>query len=158
MKRRIWTLPALRVKTDAPFRIHLSDEALEVVKAAKAHTQAGNPFLFPGRAEGKAQGKGVLSKAMLRIADRLEEQGCRRFKPHELRKTFRTMLSRLGVAPHIAELCINHKEEETMRRVYDGHDYFAEMIAAWSKAGAHLTALRQGGADVIPISKSRESA
>lgn len=152
-KRRIWTLPALRVKTDAPFKIHLSDEAVLIIDAAKKYTQEGNPFLFPGRKKNKAQGKGVLSKAMARIADRLEEQGCRKFKPHELRKTFRTMLSRLGVAPHIAELCINHKEEETMRRVYDGHDYFPEMIAAWTKAGAHLTALKQGGAEVIPLKR-----
>jgi len=30
------------------------------------------------------------------------------------------MLLRLGIALHVAELCMNHQEMETMRRVYDG--------------------------------------
>ena len=49
------------------------------------------------------------------------------------------MLSRLGIAPHVAELCMNHQETETMRRVYDYHD---KMKEAWDKAGAHIAALR----------------
>lgn len=65
------------------------------------------------------------------------------------------MLSRLGVQPHVAELCMNHQETETMRRVYDGHDYGAEMAAAWNKASSHLSALRGGGAQVIPIMRKR---
>jgi hypothetical protein len=65
------------------------------------------------------------------------------------------MLSRLGVLPHVAELCMNHQERETMRRVYDGHDYFNEMAVAWDRAGAHLAALRSGGAEVIPFSGAR---
>lgn len=154
-KKRIWTLPKERAKSNVEFKIHLSDEALRIVEAAKKYTQQDNPYLFPGRKLGQAQGKGVLSKAMLRAADRLEELGCRKLKPHDLRKTFRTMLSRLGVAPHIAERCINHKEKETMRRVYDGHDYFPEMVAAWDLASAHIQSLRTGGAEVIPLFKAK---
>ena len=48
---------------------------------------------------------------------------------------------------------MNHQETETMRRVYDGHDYFAEMVQAWDQAGAHLAALRQGSAQVIALRK-----
>lgn len=153
--KRIWTLPKERSKNNATFKIHLSDEALRIIEAAKALAEENNPYLFPGRTIGEPQGKAVLSRALLRAGDRLEELGCRRLKPHDLRKTFRTLLSRLGVAPHIAERCINHKEKEVMRRVYDGHDYFPEMVAAWDAAGAHIQALRAGGAEVIPIFSAR---
>jgi len=149
--KRIWTLPKERSKNNAAFKIHLSDETLRIIEAAKALAQENNPYLFPGRTIGEPQGKTVLSRALLRAGDRLEELGCRRLKPHDLRKTFRTLLSRLGVAPHIAERCINHKEKEIMRRVYDGHDYFPEMVAAWDLASSHIQALRTGGAEVIPI-------
>ena len=42
-----------------------------------------------------------------------------------------------------------------MRRVCDGHDCSGETADAWDQAGAHLGALRGGGALVIPISVAR---
>jgi hypothetical protein len=73
----------------------------------------------------------------------------------EVPTTFRTMLSRIGVAPHVAELCLGHIEKETMRRIYDGHDYRGEMEDAWDRAGAHIGALRAGAAKVLPINRAR---
>jgi integrase len=97
----------------------------------------------------------AVARALARLADRVTKSGGKKLTPHDLRRTFRTMLSRLGVMPHIAELCMNHQERETMRRVYDGHDYFAEMVDAWEKAGAHLAALRSGGATVTAFKQAR---
>jgi integrase len=99
--------------------------------------------------------KMAVARALSRISKRTADAGGKKLSPHDLRRTFRTMLSRLGVMPHIAELCMNHQEAETMRRVYDGHDYFGEMVAAWDLAGQHLESLRNGGALVIPIMKHR---
>jgi len=42
-----------------------------------------------------------------------------------------------------------------MRRVYDGHDYRAEMTEAWDKAGAHIAVLRSGGAVNLPLAARR---
>jgi len=78
-------------------------------------------FVFPGYA-GAALEKMAIARALKRIAPRVTAKGGKALRPHDLRKTFRTMLSRLGVPPHVAELCLNHLETETMRRVYDGHD------------------------------------
>lgn len=149
--QRIWSIPADRVKSDRPFRVHLSEEALEVINQAKALPRLdGNKFVFPGIGDGPIE-KMAVARALSRLAERIEKLGGKRLTPHDLRKTFRTMLARLGVQPHVAELCINHLEAETMRRIYDGHDYFGEMSQAWDKAGAHITALRSGGAQVIPL-------
>jgi len=60
--------------------------------------------------------------------------------PHDLRRTFRSRLSALGVAPHIAEKCLNHKLEGILE-VYDRHDYAAERIDATMKLTDEVTRL-----------------
>lgn len=148
--RGVWLIAAERVKSDREFRIHLSKPALAVLEQAKTLRSEKCDLVFPG-ANGAAMEKMAVARALSRIAERTEAQGGKKLRPHDLRRTFRTMLSRLGVPPHIAELCMNHQETETMRRVYDGHDYTKEMVDAWDLAGAHIEALRAGGAVVIPI-------
>ncbi|MDH3210318.1 MAG: hypothetical protein OEL91_08070 [Burkholderiaceae bacterium] len=44
---------------------------------------------------------------------------------------------------------MNHRETESMRRVYDGHDYSREMADAWDRAGANIAALRAGDLQII---------
>src|SRR5678815_1997194 len=93
----------------------------------------------------------AVARALTRLIERIAREGGKRLRPYDSRRTFRTMLSRIGVAPHVAELCMNHQETETMRRVYDGHDYRAEMTEGWDKAGAHIAALRSGGRSTFPL-------
>ena len=152
--RHQWVIPAERVKTDNEFRVHLSKQAESILERAKAIRSAKSDFIFPG-AKGGEIDKMATARALARLAGRVEAKGGKRLRPHDLRRTFRTMLSRLGIAPHVAELCMNHQETQTMRRVYDGHDYSGETSAAWDSAGAHIEALRNGGAVVIPIISRR---
>jgi len=97
----------------------------------------------------------AVARALTRLTERIAREGGKRLRPYDSRRTFRTMLSRIGVAPHVAELCMNHQETETMRCVYDGHDYRAEMTEAWDKAGAHIAVLRSGGAVNLPLAARR---
>ena len=152
--RMEWLIAADRVKSDRAFRVHLSDAAINVLERAQDHQSDKSDLVFPG-ANGGAMEKMATARALSRLAERVEAKGGKRLRPHDLRRTFRTMLSRLGIPPHVAELCMNHQETETMRRVYDGHDYSGEMAAAWDLAGAHVEALRNGGAIVIPIMSRR---
>jgi integrase len=154
LDRAQWVIPAGRVKSDREFRVHLSPQALTVLAQARAHKSDKSDAVFPG-ANGGTMEKMAVARALSRLTERVSEQGGKKLRPHDLRRTFRTVLSRLGVAPHVAELCMNHQERETMRRVYDGHDYGADTAAAWDKAGAHIEALRAGGAFVIPIMSNR---
>jgi integrase len=150
LDRQVWVIPATRVKSGREFKVHLSSRAVVLLHEAKALNSATSDYVFPG-ANGGAMDKMAVARSLARLADRLNEQGGKRLRPHDLRRTFRTLLSRIGVAPHIAELCMNHQETETMRRVYDGHDYGAEMAEAWDRASTHLTAICGGGAQVIPM-------
>ena len=149
-----WTIPASRVKTGREFRVHLSSRAMLVLQQARALRSDKSDLVFPGAA-GNAMDKMAVARALARMTERVADQGGKKLRPHDLRRTFRTMLSRLGVQPHVAELCMNHQETDTMRRVYDGHDYTAETVQAWDRAGAHIESLRSGGALVIPIASKR---
>lgn len=44
-----------------------------------------------------------------------------------------------GVIPEVAERCLNHREENKIKRIYQRHSYQPEMIAAWQTLGALLT-------------------
>lgn len=147
--RAQWVIPADRVKTGRAFTVHLSVYATGIVTQAKALRTDDGEHVFPG-ARGGALEKMAVARALARLTERLHERGGKHLAPHDLRRTFRTMLSRIGVAPHVAELCLNHLEKETLRRVYDGHDYSAETRDAWDRAGKHLQGLRAGGAVVVP--------
>ncbi len=53
---------------------------------------------------------------------------------HDLRRTMRTGLGKVGVQPHIAELCINHVKGG-VEAIYDRHKYQREIksaLALWS--------------------------
>lgn len=153
LKRAVWTIPEDRVKSGREFQVHLSAEALSVVERARALSEKAD-FVFPGKKgqevdKAKPMEKMAVARALSRLAARTEN--AKKLRPHDLRRTFRTMLSRLGVLPHVAELCMNHQETETMRRVYDGYSYTKELKDAWDKAGAHVASLRAGGAEIIPL-------
>lgn len=163
IERATWTIPSERVKSGRSFKLHLSRPAIALLGRARtlrglntAIDRHGTDFVLPG-ANGRALEKTAVARALTRLTERLAKEGGKKLRPHDLRRTFRTTLSRIGVAPHVAELCMNHQETETMRRVYDGYDYRAEMVEAWDKAGAHIAALRSGGALVIPLSARRTS-
>lgn len=58
---------------------------------------------------------------------------------HDLRRTFRTNLGRLGVAPHVAERLVNHISARTeMEETYDLYRYLPEMRAAIELWENHL--------------------
>lgn len=154
LDKRLWVIPASRVKSGREFRVHLSDGALAVLERA-AEQGGKSGYVFPGRSSVRPLDKMAIGRALRRLQERVTALGGKGLRPHDLRRSFRTLLSRLGVAPHIAELCMNHQEKETMRRVYDGHDYFAEMRAAWELAGGHISALAAGGAKVYALSRRR---
>ena len=53
-----------------------------------------------------------------------------RWTLHDLRRSMRTGLSTIGIAPHIAELCIAHRQRG-LARIYDLHRFDNEKRAAF---------------------------
>lgn len=72
-------------------------------------------------------------------------------RPHDLRRTFRTGISRLASAA-IAERCLNHVLPD-MQAVYDQHDYLDERREALEKWAEHVMRIVHGddGGGVVPL-------
>lgn len=64
-----------------------------------------------------------------------------KWTPHDLRRTGATLMTMLGVLPEVAERCLNHAEENKVKRIYQRHSYEKEMRTAWGLLGQHLEAL-----------------
>jgi integrase len=96
-------------------------------------TATGLLFRGPsGHFKSFARGKALLD----------ERSGVTGWRIHDLRRTFRTNLGRLGVRPDIAERLVNHVGAQSdMERVYDVYSYFPEMKEAIEKWEAHIRGL-----------------
>jgi len=80
--------------------------------------------------------------------------GVEPFCVHDFRRTARTHLVALGVDPHIAERCLNHKIKD-VEGIYNRHDYFDERRKAL-ELWAHLLEACEKGSDwnVILLKRS----
>jgi integrase len=95
----------------------------------------------------------TIGVAMVKV-----KHGLPQFTTHDFRPTVRTQLAALGVVPHVAERCLNHKLKG-VEGTYIRHDYFAERKLALEGWGQLLMQLEQGeSAKVIPIAASRRLA
>lgn len=75
-----------------------------------------------------------------------------KWTPHDLRRTGATLMTMLGVLPEVAERCLNHTEQNRVKRIYQRHSYEKEMRAAWAVLGERLDLLtRDDTANVIPL-------
>ncbi len=53
-------------------------------------------------------------------------------------------MTALGVLPEVAERCLNHTEENKVKRTYQRHSYTNEMTDAWYALGKHLDLIIHG--------------
>jgi integrase len=68
------------------------------------------------------------------------------FKLHDLRRTCRTLMSRLGVAEEIAELAIGHQREVLIAK-YNKDQAWPHRVEAFEKVSAHIASLLAEAAD-----------
>jgi integrase len=82
----------------------------------------------------------LLTRSVARCGARRKRQKVAPFNVHDLRRTVRTGLGRLGVRPDIAELVIGHKRSKLIE-TYDRHRYPEERRDALERWSAHLATL-----------------
>ena len=128
-KLDVWTLPAARSKNKADVKRPLSKAALAIIESVPRIV--GSDFVFtrngriPVRLDsGDNNPKGALD----------EISGVTGWHVHDLRRTARTLMSRLGVSFDISEMCLGHQAPGgLLRRTYDQHNYLVEMAEAFEK-------------------------
>ena len=126
-----WMLPAERAKNGKALRVHLTKTALAILKSLPRIE--GCPYVFGPTGEKCGFG---FSK----VKDRLDAKAEKITTPwrlHDLRRTFRTKLGKLGIAEEIAERCINHPPAG-LKATYDRHEYDAPMRDAWTRWERHV--------------------
>jgi integrase len=152
----VWHLPAERTKTGQAIDIPLPKQAVESLRELE-RLASGSAYVFPAR---KMQTRMVphidvdtLGAALTkRIKPLLQDMPS--FTVHDFRRTARTHLAALGVDPHVAERCLNHKLKG-VEEIYNKHDYFEERKAALNEWARLLEALEEGRPDynVVPLKK-----
>ncbi len=154
----VWRLPAQRTKTGAAIDIPLPHQAVAALREL-VRLAGGSAWLLPAR---KMETRMIphidpntLNAALAKYIRPLMK--CEPFTIHDLRRTARTHLEALGVTPHVAERCLNHKIKG-VQGIYNRHDYFAERKAGLQSWADLLSGLEAGDTDkVVPI-KGRKKA
>ncbi|MFN0063673.1 MAG: tyrosine-type recombinase/integrase [Myxococcaceae bacterium] len=147
-----WTVPVAHQKltpkqarTAKPFVIPLAPTALTLFQELKKETkdtpfvlasEDGHSGLYTEKSFGRAMRRMWRTHPLLK---KLPEAS-----PHDLRRTARTWLGKLGTPPHIAERCLNHRLGRIVA-TYDRGDYLAERRAALEKWDAFLAGLLAPG-------------
>ena len=126
------TIPAGTTKNGRPHVIPLPPLAAGVIASVRRF--ADTDLITPGarsRHTGKSAPISGWSKSWPKLLKAAEEKGLKR-KPglHDLRKTFRSHLARLGVTDRVAEQMLNHVPTDRLIGIYDRHDYLPEKIEA----------------------------
>jgi integrase len=158
LERSMWWIPPENSKNGKAHTIHLSSFAAHQFARVKELNSASH-WLYPDRAGtgpvcdktvtkqiGDRQRPGLLpmkGRANVALAETLVLTGGR-WTPHDLRRTGATIMVSLGVLPEVAERCLNHTEENKVKRIYQRHSYEVEMREAWRLLGERLKPLTSG--------------
>jgi integrase len=130
------TLPTTLTKNSHQHVFPLPTLASDIIRTVEVDTSLNDAFFFPARGKPNKPFNG-WSKSK-KLLDELS--GVSDWTLHDLRRTFRTNLGKLGVAPHIAERLVNHiSAQSDMEQTYDLYKYLPEMRAAMDLWQGHLT-------------------
>jgi integrase len=156
LAKKLWVIPAERMKADAAHVVPLSDDAIALLKSLPRF-QSGD-YLFSttfgkqpvnGFSKAKARFDGRMIKivregdAKARLAD---------FVIHDLRRTLRTGLSAIpGISDLVRELVIGHAKPG-LHKVYDQYAYLDEKRFALDAWAARLRSIVEpAAANVVSL-------
>lgn len=179
---RAWRIPADVAKNEHEHTVHLSDFTLEKFQALHALTGVtvggdgeSKPcvWVMPAR---NGEDHVDLKSLTKQIGDRQrgdkEAMSNRsahgkaltlaggKWTPHDLRRTGATIMVSLGVLPEVVERCLNHREQNRVKRIYQRHDYKKEMREAWQLLGERIEALlaAKDAAKVVALQSQKRRA
>ena len=133
-----------RVKNRHALRLPLPAAALDILRAIP---RRDGPCVFGSPAHGFTGWAVAKRKLDARLAD----VSLPDWRLHDLRRSMRTGLGRLGIPPHIAELAINHVKKGVLKD-YDHYSYEAEIGSALAQWAEHVMAVVEGRkSKVVPL-------
>ncbi|HEE0040048.1 TPA: site-specific integrase [Citrobacter freundii] len=127
LKAREWVIPKENSKTRKRFVRGISHLAADYLQKV-FDVYPDQSIVFP---PAKLQvDRPMSASTLISIAGQVEEvMGGEHWSLHDLRRTCKTKMAELGVAPHVSEKILGHKLTG-MLAVYDQYDYIPEQQAA----------------------------
>jgi len=111
-----WTLQSKDVKTSVTHRIYLSPTALKLIGDNEG-------YIFPSYKVGEnEERRPIVRQTLSQLVVRHEYFDLPSWTPHDLRRTARTIMARIGIQEAIAEAILNHKKQGVVK-VYNLHQY-----------------------------------
>ena len=136
-------LPAERTKPGRALELPLVPTARAILETAPK--RVGREFVFGGRGGDSVPGHGARWRSTGGLPPRRGEP-FPHWTIHDLRRTVRTGMSKLGAKPHVAELVLNHVAHRSgVVGTYDHYDYQPEIAEALAWWEAHLLTIVDGG-------------
>ncbi len=133
----IWTVPATETKNKREHKVPLSSHAVALIESVRGLTgDAEFVFAAPG---------GGHIRWLQKMSQRIQKKVGFIFRPHDLRRTCATNLSKLGVDDVTIASILNHSWPlRHMTAVYNRWDRLPEMKRALERWGARLDQILEG--------------
>ena len=153
LSKKEWFMPS--TKNGKSHTVHLSAFALQHFEALK-NISGDSRWCFPNRNNNAALCSKTINKQLQdrqRANKEIQLKGRARngqalilpggqWTPHDLRRSAATMMVESGVLPEVAERCLNHTEQNKIKRTYQRYSYRKEMLHAWEALGQRLESLK----------------
>ena len=149
LDQRVWTLPKTRTKNEKQHIVHLSAQAITVLKQKKKQ----GSFVFTVH-ETKSFRNFAFAKRRLD-----DVSGVKNWRLHDLRRTCVSGMARLGIPPHVADKVLNHQSGTIsgVAAVYQRHDFLDERKVALDRWGNHVAKIVANAA-ITPLNAVRQAA
>jgi integrase len=144
LEAKTWRIPDAHAKGKKGQRkghtVPLSEWAVREFESLRRLAGSSARHVLPNDAADGPIDPKLLTRGVARCQERMKKLGIAEFTLHDLRRTCRTGLAKIGTVPHIAERVLNHAQEK-IPGTYDTHDYLEEKRAALDKWSAYLAEL-----------------
>lgn len=130
LKERYWVIPKENSKTRKRFVRGISRLAAEYLEQI-FNLYPNLQIVFP---PAKIQeDRPMAASTLISFAEQVEQiMGCPHWSNHDFRRTCKTKMAEMGVAPHVSEKILGHKLTG-MLAIYDQYDYIPEQQEAADK-------------------------
>ncbi len=137
--KREWTIPAGRSKNQCEHIVPLPDAAVDILDSLPRFTEGDFVFTTTG---GRRPVSG-FGRVKVRTDQMLVDQDTviENWRVHDLRRTARTGMARLGVPEIVSERVLNHLPQG-LGKIYNVHEYLDEKrdaLARWAQEVQNIT-------------------
>lgn len=122
-QKAVWRIPPERMKMRRPHEVHLSRQALTVLKDIWPLSDYGELVLPSIRSNKRPLSENGMNAALRRMGYAKDEMCA-----HGFRSAASTILNERGFRPDVIEAALAHQDENTIRRAYNRAAYWPERV------------------------------